>query len=51
MVGSKDELETLSGRKVDDLHRHFIDDITIPSKQVLPSFHLGAQGWAQGIAE
>jgi len=32
VIGSKEELETLSGQKVDDLHRHFIDDITIPSK-------------------
>ncbi|OQY40638.1 MAG: isoleucine--tRNA ligase [Spirochaetaceae bacterium 4572_7] len=29
-VGSREELEQLSGRKVDDLHKHFVDDITIP---------------------
>jgi isoleucyl-tRNA synthetase len=28
VVGSIQELETLSGRKIEDLHRHFIDDIT-----------------------
>lgn len=27
-VGSVEELEKLSGRKIDDLHRHYIDDIT-----------------------
>ena len=30
-VGSREELEQLTGRKVDDLHKHFIDDIEIPS--------------------
>eukprot|EP01124_Arcella_intermedia_P022504 TRINITY_DN3362_c0_g1_i1.p1 TRINITY_DN3362_c0_g1~~TRINITY_DN3362_c0_g1_i1.p1 ORF type:complete len:1073 (-),score=204.87 TRINITY_DN3362_c0_g1_i1:40-3258(-) len=33
VVGSVAELEQLSGRKVTDLHRHFIDDITIQSKE------------------
>ncbi|GMH37086.1 hypothetical protein BSKO_04959 [Bryopsis sp. KO-2023] len=33
VVGSKEELERLSGKKVDDLHRHFIDDLTIPSEK------------------
>jgi len=33
VVGSIKELEELSGRKgITDIHRHFIDDITIPSK-------------------
>lgn len=32
-IGSVAELEELSGRKVTDLHRHFIDDILIPSKK------------------
>mmetsp|Transcript_12904 Transcript_12904/g.16973 ORF Transcript_12904/g.16973 Transcript_12904/m.16973 type:complete len:1170 (+) Transcript_12904:115-3624(+) len=32
-VGSIDELEELSGVRVEDLHRENIDDITIPSKQ------------------
>ncbi|KAI3497709.1 hypothetical protein L1887_33203 [Cichorium endivia] len=31
VIGSVKELETLSGKKVTDLHRHKIDDITIPS--------------------
>ena len=32
-IGSIEELETLSGKTgIDDLHRHFVDDITIPSK-------------------
>ena len=31
-VGSREELERLSGQKVDDLHKHFVDEITIPSK-------------------
>lgn len=31
-VQSVEELETLSGQKVTDLHKHFVDDITIPSK-------------------
>ncbi len=30
-VGSIEELETLSGQKVTDLHTHFVDKITIPS--------------------
>ena len=30
-VGSRDELEKLSGKKVADLHKEFVDDITIPS--------------------
>jgi len=31
-IGSVAELEQYAGRKITDLHRHFIDDITIPSK-------------------
>ncbi len=30
-IGSKEELERLSGQKVDDLHKEFVDQITIPS--------------------
>ena len=30
-VGSIDELERLSGVRVDDLHTHFVDKVTIPS--------------------
>ncbi|MEZ4705465.1 MAG: isoleucine--tRNA ligase [Bdellovibrionota bacterium] len=30
-IGSREELEKLSGRKIDDLHKHFIDDIEITS--------------------
>ncbi len=30
-VGSKEELEKLSGKKVADLHKEFVDEITIPS--------------------
>ena len=30
-IGSKEELEKLSGRKVDDLHKEYVDEITIPS--------------------
>ncbi len=30
-VGSIAELEKLSGKKVKDLHKHFVDDITFPS--------------------
>ncbi len=30
-VGSRDELEKLSGKKVADLHKEFVDEITIPS--------------------
>jgi len=29
-IGSQEELETLSGQKIDDLHKHKIDHITIP---------------------
>mmetsp|Transcript_43375 Transcript_43375/g.92877 ORF Transcript_43375/g.92877 Transcript_43375/m.92877 type:complete len:1082 (-) Transcript_43375:301-3546(-) len=32
-IGSVAELEQYTDRKITDLHRHFIDDITIPSKQ------------------
>lgn len=30
-IGSKEELETLSGQKVDDLHKHFVDQVQIKS--------------------
>lgn len=30
VVGSAEELEKLSGRKVDDLHKHVVDEITFP---------------------
>ena len=33
VIGSIEELQELSQSKVTDLHRHFIDDIEIPSKQ------------------
>ncbi|KAK9804719.1 hypothetical protein WJX72_001779 [[Myrmecia] bisecta] len=33
VVGSIQQLYELSGHKVEDLHRHFIDHITIPSRQ------------------
>jgi len=29
-IGSRDELETLSGKRPDDLHKHFVDEITFP---------------------
>jgi isoleucyl-tRNA synthetase len=32
-VGSRDELERRAGKRPPDLHRHFVDDITIPSSQ------------------
>ena len=32
-IGSIEELETLSGVKVNDLHRETVDEITIPSKR------------------
>eukprot|EP00887_Chlorella_sp_A99_P005236 scaffold1.g5236.t1 len=32
-VGSVAELEALTGERVTDLHRHFIDHLTIPSRQ------------------
>ncbi len=31
-IGSRDELEELSGVRVEDLHKHFVDDVTIPCK-------------------
>jgi len=31
-VGSVAELEELTGKKFDDIHREFLDDVTIPSK-------------------
>ena len=30
-IGSIEELEKLSGRRVDDLHKHFVDDIELPA--------------------
>ncbi len=30
-VGSVEELERLTGQKVNDLHKHFVDELTIPS--------------------
>ncbi len=32
-VGSRKELEELSGKRVEDLHKHFVDDITFPCKK------------------
>ncbi len=32
-IGSVAELEKLSGRKITDIHRHFIDDLTWPSPE------------------
>eukprot|EP00392_Amoebophrya_sp_AT5.2_P011524 g11603.t1 len=32
-IGSVEELEKYAGRKITDLHKHFIDDIEIPSRQ------------------
>ena len=32
-IGSKKELEELTGQKVDDIHKHFIDDLTIKSEK------------------
>merc|ERR1719161_2220814 len=32
-IGSVEELEKHAGRKIPDIHRHFIDDIKIPSKK------------------
>jgi isoleucyl-tRNA synthetase len=32
-IGSVEELEKLSGKKVNDIHKHFIDDIEIPSQK------------------
>jgi isoleucyl-tRNA synthetase len=32
-IGSVEELEKYAGRKITDIHRHFIDDIEIPSKK------------------
>ncbi len=29
-IGSRDELQKLSGKRPDDLHKHFVDEITIP---------------------
>lgn len=33
VIGSKAELEQLSGQKIDDIHRHFIDDLTWKNKK------------------
>ncbi|PNW71377.1 hypothetical protein CHLRE_16g651750v5 [Chlamydomonas reinhardtii] len=33
VIGSKEELERRTGEKVTDLHRHFIDHLTIPSSR------------------
>lgn len=38
-IGSKEELERRSGKKVEDLHREYIDDITIPSEQGKGELH------------
>lgn len=32
-VGSVEELERLSGKKVTDLHKHFVDEISLPSSK------------------
>lgn len=57
-VGSIQELEALSGQKVADLHKHFIDNIEIPSRRNGPAlrkipevldcwFESGAMPYAQ----
>ncbi|MCX6812164.1 MAG: isoleucine--tRNA ligase [Candidatus Berkelbacteria bacterium] len=33
VVGSVEELEKLSGKKVDDLHKHIVDEITFPCEK------------------
>lgn len=33
VVGSIEELESLTGKKFDDIHRHFLDHVTIPSRK------------------
>ena len=33
-VGSREELKALSGREPQDLHKHFVDEITIPCSKV-----------------
>lgn len=33
VIGSIAELEELTGKKFTDIHRHFLDDVTIPSRQ------------------
>ena len=38
-VGSRSELEKLSGKKVEDLHKHFVDDITFPCKKCGSPMH------------
>ena len=32
-IGSRKELEELSGKKVEDLHKHFVDEVTFPCKK------------------
>lgn len=39
VVGSKAELEALTGASITDLHRHHIDQLTIPSKQGKGELH------------
>lgn len=31
-IGSVDELEALTGKKVDDIHKHYVDELEIPSQ-------------------
>ncbi|KAL7055111.1 hypothetical protein AAHC03_024329 [Spirometra sp. Aus1] len=38
-IGSIDELEALSGKRVTDLHKEFVDPITIPSKMGKGQLH------------
>ncbi|HKZ35061.1 MAG TPA: isoleucine--tRNA ligase [Patescibacteria group bacterium] len=32
VIGSRKELETLTGKKVHDLHKHFVDELTFPCR-------------------
>ena len=53
-MGSVAELEALTGAKVTDLHRHFIDHLTIPSRQgkgVLKRVEVSGAEAGQGGAE
>ncbi|MCF7830602.1 isoleucine--tRNA ligase [Candidatus Gracilibacteria bacterium] len=39
MAVTRDELEKLSGKKVDDLHRHFVDDLTWKCSKCAGTLH------------
>ena len=51
VIGSTKELEDLSGEKITDLHKHFVDKITFPCDKCGPSASSGQAGIMKRIPD